>query len=561
MKFFNSLRFQVIVSFFVVVIISTFLLGSIMIRTMEENLWKAEEEKLTTIAKQLEIAYTRIIERLITTASIQKIDLKTAKRLYLERSLEDYTYTIHEQNPLYGVGYFIYGDYFNRPVAFYESSSTFSEKYRVVLSLYENEEESGYVWVEEPKEIVYSKINQLKLTQRNILYIVVLISGLFAIYISTIFVRKVTTIKKGLENLKTDLSFKLPKMSGEMGEISFAINDLAQTLLITRSNSEKILETINSGVLVITKDGTIKEVNRAFEKLLDLKKKDILEKNFNTIPILKNLLFGLFEKGNLKEKRVKIGKDEKIFNILSTPFNTDEILITVEDITEEVKLLEEKRRTESLKTLGIFTTGVAHEIRNPLTAIKGFAQILEKKFENDGDELKYTRTILNEVKRLEDIVKDLLMYGRPSPPNKILSNISSVIKDSVSLLQEKISEKNINLELDLVYDPKFNFDPKQMEQVLLNLILNAIDSSDFNGKIIVKTKKYEDGILIEVKDFGFGIKEEDKEKIFTPFFTTKEKGTGLGLPISQKLVEMHNGKIWFNSDQNGTSFFVYLPVI
>jgi Signal transduction histidine kinase len=186
---------------------------------------------------------------------------------------------------------------------------------------------------------------------------------------------------------------------------------------------------------------------------------------------------------------------------------------------------------------------------------------LEKKFENDGDELKYTRTILNEVKRLEDIVKDLLMYGRPSPPNKVQSNISNVIKDSISLLNEKMNEKNIVVEVDINYDPKFNFDPKQMEQVILNLLLNAIESSDFNGKVIIKTKKYEDGILIEVKDFGFGIKDEDKEKIFTPFFTTKEKGTGLGLPISQKLVEMHNGKIWFHSDQNGTSFFVYLPII
>lgn len=204
---------------------------------------------------------------------------------------------------------------------------------------------------------------------------------------------------------------------------------------------------------------------------------------------MNELLLDIFEKGTLKEKRVKIGKEEKIFNIFSTPFNTDEILITVEDVTEEIKLLEEKRKTEALKTLGIFTTGVAHEIRNPLTAIKGFAQILERKFENDGDELKYTRTILNEVKRLEEIVRDLLMYGRPSPPNKVLSNISSVIKDSISLLQEKISEKNINVDLDINYDPKFNFDPKQMEQVLLNLILNAIESSDYNGKIIIKTKK------------------------------------------------------------------------
>lgn len=560
MKFFNSLRFQVIVSFFIVVIFSTFLLGSIMIRTTEENLWKAEEEKLTTIAKQLEIAYTRIVEKLKVTASLQKIDLQVAKRLYLERSLEDYTSTIHQQNPLYGVGYFIYGDYFNRPVAFYESELTFSEKYRVIITLFENGKETGYVWVEEPKDIIYSKIDQLKMAQRNLLYIVVLVSGLFAIYISTIFVKKVSVVKNGLEILKTDLTYNLPKMSGEIGEISSAINELAKTLLITRSNSEKILETINSGVLVITKDGVIKDVNRALEKLLNLKKRNILEKNYKLFPELRELFSNLFEKGTLKEKKIKIGKDEKIFNIFSTPFNSDEILITVEDITDEFKLLEEKRKTEALKTLGIFTTGVAHEIRNPLTAIKGFAQILEKRFENNRDEIKYTRTILNEVKRLEEIVEDLLTYGRPSPPNKVQANISSIIKDSISLLSDKINEKNIFVELDLNYDPKFNFDPKQMEQVFLNLLLNAIESSDYNGKIIVRTKKYEDGILIEVKDFGFGIKEEDKEKIFTPFFTTKEKGTGLGLPISQKLVEMHDGRIWFQSDENGTSFFVYLPI-
>jgi signal transduction histidine kinase len=91
--------------------------------------------------------------------------------------------------------------------------------------------------------------------------------------------------------------------------------------------------------------------------------------------------------------------------------------------------------------------------------------------------------------------------------------------------------------------------------------MNAIDSSDYGSKIIVRMKKYEEGVLLEIKDFGFGIKEEDKEKIFTPFFTTKERGTGLGLSISQKIVEMHNGRIWFTSNIEGTSFFVYLPIL
>ena len=223
--------------------------------------------------------------------------------------------------------------------------------------------------------------------------------------------------------------------------------------------------------------------------------------------------------------------------------------------------MRKKEKTEALKTLGIFTTGVAHEIRNPLTSIKGFTQILEKRLESNEEEMKYISTILSEIKRLEDIVKDLLTYGRPSPPNKIQSNLSNVIKDSVSLLSDKLKEKNLKVEYDTSFDPKFNFDPKQMEQVTLNLIMNAIDSSDYGSKIIVRMKKYEEGILLEIKDFGFGIKEEDKEKIFTPFFTTKERGTGLGLSISQKIVEMHNGRIWFTSNIEGTSFFVYLPIL
>ncbi|HQJ56549.1 MAG TPA: ATP-binding protein [Caldisericia bacterium] len=561
MKFFSSLRFQVVASFFILVVLATFFLGSLLIRQTETNLLNVENEKLTIIAKQLALAYDRVIEKFPTMAETLKVDYETVKKFYLERSLDDYTSPVHEQNPDFGVGFFIYGESFNRPVAFYESESLLSEKTRVILPLYERGEEIGYVWIEEPKDIIYSKINELKQTQRNIIIYVVIISGLFSLYISTLFVRRVTVLKNGLGNLKSDLTYKLPKMSGELGDISYAINDLSQTLYITRSNSEKILESINSGVMVLSKDGIIKDINRAVEELLEIKRKDVLNKRFLDFPILKELLSDIKIKDNIKEKRIKIGKSEKIFNINSSPFNSEEILITIDDVTEEVKLLEEKRKTEALKTLGIFTTGVAHEIRNPLTSIKGFTQILEKRLESKEEEMKYISTILSEIKRLEDIVKDLLTYGRPSPPNKIQSNLSNVIKDSISLLSDKLKEKNLKVEYDTSFDPKFNFDPKQMEQVALNLIMNAIDSSDYGSKIIVRMKKYEEGVLLEIKDFGFGIKEEDKEKIFTPFFTTKERGTGLGLSISQKIVEMHNGRIWFASNIEGTSFFVYLPIL
>lgn len=561
MKFFTSLRFQVAVTFLVIVIITTLSLGSLLIKETETKFWKAEEEKLSTIGRQLVSSYNRVSEKLKVQADLLNTDLEVVKKTQLETALFDYTKPIHEENEEIGVGFFIYGDDFNRPVAIQESKSKDSEKIRVVFPIYENGKKAGFVWVEEPKILVLSEIESLKAKERNIIYAVLFISGILAIYISLMFVKKVTIIKNGLESLKSDLTYKLPVMSGEIGEISKAINDLSRSLLVSRSNSEKILETIASGVLIISKDGIVKEFNRACERLLEVRKRDVLGKEYTQIPHLREIVDSVKVGGKFREKKIKVGGNEKIFHIFSTPFNGEDILISVEDVTEEVKLLEEKRRTEALKTLGMFTTGVAHEIRNPLTSIKGFAQILEKKLEGKGkDEEKYIRTILSEVRRLENILKDLLMYGRPSPPNKIMTNISKAIKDSLSLLNDKLKEKNIKVETYFEYDPKFSFDPKQMEQVFINLILNAIDTSEFNSKILIKTKRAQNGILIEIKDFGFGIKEEDKEKIFMPFFTTKEKGTGLGLPISQKIVEMHGGRIWFVSNKDGTTFFVYIPI-
>ncbi len=561
MKFFSSLRFQVAFTFLIVVIVTTLSLGSLLIKETETKFWKAEEEKLSTIGRQLVSSYNRVSEKLKVQADLLNTDLDVIKKTQLETALFDYTKPIHEENEEIGVGFFIYGDDFNRPLAVQESKSKDSEKIRVVFPVYENGKKAGFVWVEEPKDLVLSEIESLKAKERNIILVVLLISGILAIYISLMFVKKVTIIKTGLENLKSDLSYKLPVMNGEIGEISRAINDLSTSLLVSRSNSEKILETIASGVLIVSRDGIVKEFNRACEELLGVRKKDVIGKRYTLFPHLKEIVETVKGGGKFREKKIKIGGNEKIFHIFSTPFNGDDLLISVEDVTEEVKLLEEKRRTEALKTLGMFTTGVAHEIRNPLTSIKGFAQILEKRLEGKGgDEERYIKTILSEVKRLENILKDLLMYGRPSPPNKIMTNISKVIRDSLSLLNEKLKEKNIKVEIDFEYDPRFSFDPKQMEQVFINLILNAIDASEFNSKIVIRTKKAQSGILIEVKDFGFGIKEEDREKIFMPFFTTKEKGTGLGLPISQKIVEMHDGRIWFNSNEDGTTFFVYIPI-
>ncbi|HDH63164.1 MAG TPA: PAS domain-containing protein, partial [Firmicutes bacterium] len=290
MKFFSSLRFQVAFTFLIVVIVTTLSLGSLLIKETETKFWKAEEEKLSTIGRQLVSSYNRVSEKLKVQADLLNTDLDVIKKTQLETALFDYTKPIHEENEEIGVGFFIYGDDFNRPLAVQESKSKDSEKIRVVFPVYENGKKAGFVWVEEPKDLVLSEIESLKAKERNIILVVLLISGILAIYISLMFVKKVTIIKTGLENLKSDLSYKLPVMNGEIGEISRAINDLSTSLLVSRSNSEKILETIASGVLIVSRDGIVKEFNRACEELLGVRKKDVIGKRYTLFPHLKEIV-------------------------------------------------------------------------------------------------------------------------------------------------------------------------------------------------------------------------------------------------------------------------------
>ncbi len=236
---------------------------------------------------------------------------------------------------------------------------------------------------------------------------------------------------------------------------------------------------------------------------------------------------------------------------------------------EELKNTQERLlHSERLATIGKMAAQVAHEIRNPLVTIGGFARSMEKSAEKKNvDELKNIGNIIaEEVDRLEKVLTNVLDFSRLSKPQPVLADINKIIEESCYFLnvQDEISQKGIQLhkELDTTIPPVL-IDPQQIKQVLLNLVQNALHSMPDGGELRIKSRKTEaNQIEISVKDSGLGMAPDVLDEMFNPFFTTKPDGTGLGLPISQKIIHNHGGTIEVNSEvSSGTTFYITLNMI
>ncbi len=221
------------------------------------------------------------------------------------------------------------------------------------------------------------------------------------------------------------------------------------------------------------------------------------------------------------------------------------------------------RESESLAAMGRALSAIAHDMANPLTAIGGFARLLEEKAGIDDDSRRKLRFIIQGTDRLEAMVKDMLDFSRPLDLRLTKEDMNQVVRDSVTILENKAKERRVNVELELSQDlPPVTFDCVRMEQVFLNLVSNAIEASPEGETVVVRTRHEGSVALFEVVDRGPGILPEHRGKIFTPFFTTKRHGTGLGLAIVLKIVEAHGGEVNVReTSERGTFFSVSLPLL
>jgi signal transduction histidine kinase len=281
------------------------------------------------------------------------------------------------------------------------------------------------------------------------------------------------------------------------------------------------------------------------------------------------------ESGDLTARMEDNNKDE--FGVMAKSFNN--MLESLDAAKKEVEIyhVEQIRRAAKMASLGEIIASIAHEIKNPLTGISCAIQVFHSELSDEDSRKAVTREVLLQINRLDRTVKGLLNYAKPNPPLFSSMRVNSVLDKAIFFVYPEAKKDNVTINIKTEKNvPEVMVDPDQMQQVFLNLIINAIHAMPGGGRLkitISKAEKYaiekdsiknqllEDmAVIIKFKDTGKGIENEQVKNIFDPFYTKKSKGTGLGLSISQRIVHEHGGEIAVDSEPDkGSTFTVFLP--
>lgn len=310
-------------------------------------------------------------------------------------------------------------------------------------------------------------------------------------------------------------------------------------IAVDNGNTE-LLNLLNSGLKAIKSNGTYEKIYKKWfgENILDINQK--------WKSILSILLVALFI--------------SMIFIYITHYWNKklkEEVEIRSKEIIE---LNNIAMHNDKMQSLGKLSSSIAHELRNPLTSIKAFIDLIPLKIEDDGFRNELIKIVPQEIKRLDDLVGSLLDYSRPKNPNPRKIILDNILSDVLTLLKQKIKEKKIQVSISGT-DVYFYADEAQMKQILINIILNSIDAIDDNGQIQIDGSISKSKAIISIKDNGVGVPDEIMNKLFDPFFTSKKSGYGIGLSVTDRLVKENKGEIKLFSEINkGTTVVIYMPM-
>ncbi|MBU2511043.1 PAS domain S-box protein [bacterium] len=337
--------------------------------------------------------------------------------------------------------------------------------------------------------------------------------------------------------------------------------------------SDNLVNNMPIGLLALDTDKNITAANIGAEEILGLSQKEMMGKPVSGV--LPGNLLGLLNRIELAGKvigeelpcTIKPGRITPLEISLSIIKDEQERSIgyafLFKDLSEIHELRKEVARSQRLASIGRLAAGVAHEIRNPLSSIKGFATYFRERYKTVQKDQQIANIMISEVERLDRVVGQLLELARPVKIVVQETNLADFLQNSARLIEQKIAEKNISVQFHLPDEPcNFGIDRDKLNQVLLNLYLNAIDAMEPEGTLELGLNCHptERKATITVADSGHGIPEHHLTKIFDPYFTTKSTGTGLGLAIVHNILEAHQGTIRAeNRSQNGVVFTITIP--
>jgi len=235
--------------------------------------------------------------------------------------------------------------------------------------------------------------------------------------------------------------------------------------------------------------------------------------------------------------------------------------VLMKDLGNFAVLEQKMQKTDKLATMGKVAAGVAHEIRNPLTTIKGFLQMFERRFTDEGraDELAYTEVMLSDLGRVETLITDLLFLSKPQRVEKYVCSLHTTLEDIRRSVAPEAAKRGVEVQLIVHHLPNLLADGRLLKQAIYNIVQNALEAMEGGGTLGIHACTMAGYVQIDVSDTGPGIPYYLMDKIYDAFFTTKEKGAGLGLPICQRILADHGGEIRISSKGFGTTFSLLLP--
>jgi PAS domain S-box-containing protein len=357
---------------------------------------------------------------------------------------------------------------------------------------------------------------------------------------------------------------------------------------------DKLLTTMSDGLLSVDMEGRLVSVNPAAEQMLGIQagfgeQSNHLVDMLRHVPQVHDYLDMALKdplSASQQELHVTMDREHKVLIVASSVLvdsanEVQQLIVNLHDVTEMKRLEVLMCQTERLAALGTLAAGMAHEIRNPLSAIKAFVQLLPRKLDKPNFLEKFQRTVPRELERINRLIEDLLELARAPRYQFELRDVGAILMHTVELFEEQMLQSGIHCHLEISTAlPLVWADADQLAKAFNNLVQNALQAMPQGGELMVRAcprdqddaprpreeadlrTKPKGWLSIEVADTGVGIMPEDLKNIFNPFFTTKDAGTGLGLAITHKVIAEHGGLIDVVSNiGSGTQFAVYLPVL
>ena len=351
------------------------------------------------------------------------------------------------------------------------------------------------------------------------------------------------------------LSSRLEKTTQKLDEKDTNLRDL-------EFFNKEVIESLPSGLFTMDLSGRILIFNRAAEKITGVKKETVIGHRINeALPSFPSS----FVSGR-REEIIKSDGVQKVIGLQITPLRdiigTETGFIGIfQDITGVKKFEAEMKLKEKWAALGELSSNIAHEIRNPLASLKGSIEILKENTIPQNQKQRLMEIALKEMERLNRIVTDFLTYSRPTTSEVKRCELHNILDETMELLKH-VEQNRGNISISKKYAGRLeaDVDPQKIRQVFWNLGLNAVEAMPEGGELVISTGSTNTTVEIAFQDSGIGIEEHNVERIFYPFFTTKENGTGLGLAIAYRIIEEHAGTLSVKSNPGfGTTFEVILP--